>query len=447
MKLEQNYRSTATILDAASAVIANNTERKGKTLWTENPRGAQIDVFHAPDDRAEATWVARRVQDEARNRAVRRPRRPLPDQRAVAPVRRGVPARAHPLPGRGRDAVLRAEGGQGRPRLPEARGQSRATTWRSGESSTSRRGGWATRRSTRSRPKRGPTRIAALRRGAPARGPRGALGPRASRQLGTFLEIDGRVRGARRGRAGGRRHRRDPRGDRFRGLPRQELPRGRGRPHGQRALARLGRGRVRAGGRDPDPPRLPRPLRPRLGRRRGRRAPRGHADDGPQREGARVPGRLPRGARGERLPALPLPRATTTSSKKSAGSATSRSRARASGSCSPAPMSRLQQGSRSPTRRRASSTRSPQRCSKRAARARRTSFFGPPVRESAAYGWGDFSAARPRPRAGARRSQRAAAAAVGLSRRRRRVFRRRPGVASDVRQRQGPRARGRPGRA
>jgi DNA helicase-2/ATP-dependent DNA helicase PcrA len=68
VKLEQNYRSTATILDAASAVIANNTERKGKTLWTENVRGAKIDLFHAPDDRAEASWVARRVQDEARGR-------------------------------------------------------------------------------------------------------------------------------------------------------------------------------------------------------------------------------------------------------------------------------------------------------------------------------------------------------------------------------------------
>jgi DNA helicase-2/ATP-dependent DNA helicase PcrA len=69
VKLEQNYRSTATILDAASAVIAHNTARKGKTLWTTNARGGKIDLFHAPDDRAEAGWVARRVQDEARTRA------------------------------------------------------------------------------------------------------------------------------------------------------------------------------------------------------------------------------------------------------------------------------------------------------------------------------------------------------------------------------------------
>jgi ATP-dependent DNA helicase UvrD/PcrA len=68
VKLEQNYRSTATILDAAAAVIANNAERKGKSLWTQNARGEKIDLFHAADDRAEATWVARCVIDEARRR-------------------------------------------------------------------------------------------------------------------------------------------------------------------------------------------------------------------------------------------------------------------------------------------------------------------------------------------------------------------------------------------
>jgi len=68
VKLEQNYRSTATILDAAGAVIANNTERKGKTLWTQNARGEKIDLYHAPDDRAEAAWVARGVAEEARTR-------------------------------------------------------------------------------------------------------------------------------------------------------------------------------------------------------------------------------------------------------------------------------------------------------------------------------------------------------------------------------------------
>ncbi|HEX4823962.1 MAG TPA: UvrD-helicase domain-containing protein [Candidatus Polarisedimenticolaceae bacterium] len=69
VKLEQNYRSTMNILDAAGAVIANNKARKGKTLWTENARGERIEMFHAPDDRAEAAWVAGRVNRESAKRA------------------------------------------------------------------------------------------------------------------------------------------------------------------------------------------------------------------------------------------------------------------------------------------------------------------------------------------------------------------------------------------
>lgn len=69
VKLEQNYRSTGTILDAAGAVIANNLSRKGKRLWTENARGERVELFRAPDDRAEASWIARRVLALARSRA------------------------------------------------------------------------------------------------------------------------------------------------------------------------------------------------------------------------------------------------------------------------------------------------------------------------------------------------------------------------------------------
>jgi DNA helicase-2/ATP-dependent DNA helicase PcrA len=47
VKLEQNYRSTGTILEAASTVIANNAARKGKVLWTENPKGGRIEVLRA----------------------------------------------------------------------------------------------------------------------------------------------------------------------------------------------------------------------------------------------------------------------------------------------------------------------------------------------------------------------------------------------------------------
>ena len=63
IRLEQNYRSTGTILRAAGAVVANNVGRKGKTLWTENPSGGKIELHRAPDDRSEAVWVAQRVAE------------------------------------------------------------------------------------------------------------------------------------------------------------------------------------------------------------------------------------------------------------------------------------------------------------------------------------------------------------------------------------------------
>ncbi len=57
IRLEQNYRSTKTILAAAGAVVANNNDRKGKTLWTANPQGAPVTVAVAEDDLAEARLV------------------------------------------------------------------------------------------------------------------------------------------------------------------------------------------------------------------------------------------------------------------------------------------------------------------------------------------------------------------------------------------------------
>ena len=56
--LEQNYRSTQTILDAANAVIANNAMRKPKALWTEQVGGEVINRYHAEDEHDEAAWVA-----------------------------------------------------------------------------------------------------------------------------------------------------------------------------------------------------------------------------------------------------------------------------------------------------------------------------------------------------------------------------------------------------
>src|SRR6059058_2647823 len=55
--LEQNYRSTQTILDAANAVIANNLMRKPKALWTEQVGGELIQRYYAEDEHDEASWV------------------------------------------------------------------------------------------------------------------------------------------------------------------------------------------------------------------------------------------------------------------------------------------------------------------------------------------------------------------------------------------------------
>jgi ATP-dependent DNA helicase UvrD/PcrA len=57
VKLEQNYRSTSTILNAAGAVVAMNRGRKAKTLWTENPLGEKIVYRRLEDERAEARFV------------------------------------------------------------------------------------------------------------------------------------------------------------------------------------------------------------------------------------------------------------------------------------------------------------------------------------------------------------------------------------------------------
>ncbi len=63
IKLEQNYRSTQIILDAANAVIENNTGRKPKNLWTENKSGADIIYFQAVDEHDEARFVIEQLQN------------------------------------------------------------------------------------------------------------------------------------------------------------------------------------------------------------------------------------------------------------------------------------------------------------------------------------------------------------------------------------------------
>ncbi|HEX8143148.1 MAG TPA: UvrD-helicase domain-containing protein, partial [Pyrinomonadaceae bacterium] len=66
IRLEQNYRSTQNILDAAGAVVRHNTERKGKELWTANPAGERIRYYQALDSEAEARFVAAKIDEHRR---------------------------------------------------------------------------------------------------------------------------------------------------------------------------------------------------------------------------------------------------------------------------------------------------------------------------------------------------------------------------------------------
>jgi DNA helicase-2/ATP-dependent DNA helicase PcrA len=63
VRLERNYRSTGRILAAANAVIGHNRRRKEKTLYTEGPEGDRLLVVRAPDDRAEAEWIADAIEE------------------------------------------------------------------------------------------------------------------------------------------------------------------------------------------------------------------------------------------------------------------------------------------------------------------------------------------------------------------------------------------------
>ncbi|MGE3609472.1 MAG: ATP-dependent helicase [Bacteriovoracaceae bacterium] len=62
IKLEQNYRSSKKIIEAASTVISNNLARKGKSMWTNNDEGDEIKIVECRDDKAEAEYVASQIK-------------------------------------------------------------------------------------------------------------------------------------------------------------------------------------------------------------------------------------------------------------------------------------------------------------------------------------------------------------------------------------------------
>ena len=68
IKLEQNYRSTQTILDAANGVIKNNEGRKEKALWTENGTGDKIDFEQFDTAYEEADYIAKDIRKKSRGR-------------------------------------------------------------------------------------------------------------------------------------------------------------------------------------------------------------------------------------------------------------------------------------------------------------------------------------------------------------------------------------------
>ncbi|MCX6813742.1 MAG: 16S rRNA (adenine(1518)-N(6)/adenine(1519)-N(6))-dimethyltransferase RsmA [Candidatus Azambacteria bacterium] len=70
IKLEQNYRSTQNILNAAHEIISKNIERKEKILWTENPPGALVEVIEAINEREEAEFILNKIIDLNKNSGV-----------------------------------------------------------------------------------------------------------------------------------------------------------------------------------------------------------------------------------------------------------------------------------------------------------------------------------------------------------------------------------------
>jgi DNA helicase II / ATP-dependent DNA helicase PcrA len=71
-RLEQNYRSTAAILDAANALIAHNSGRLGKTLWTSSPGGDRVKLYAAYNERDEADFVVNRILEWTQRGGLRR---------------------------------------------------------------------------------------------------------------------------------------------------------------------------------------------------------------------------------------------------------------------------------------------------------------------------------------------------------------------------------------
>ena len=119
IRLEQNYRSTGNILEAANAVIRNNRGRKGKNLWTDHGEGEKVRFYTAGNEQEEGMYVASPAPESLwRGAAVAGLRSALPHERPLQPSGNGPQEQQHPLPRGGRLPLLRAGGDQRHAVLP-----------------------------------------------------------------------------------------------------------------------------------------------------------------------------------------------------------------------------------------------------------------------------------------------------------------------------------------
>ena len=123
VKLERNYRSTQVILDAASAVIAQNRNRKEKRLYTETPGGQKVQLYRGGRRPGRGRVHRPHVPPRGPGRRQRPGRRAVSHQRAVAHHRGRAAARQHRLQDHRRRPVLRAQGDQGHAGLSAAGAQ------------------------------------------------------------------------------------------------------------------------------------------------------------------------------------------------------------------------------------------------------------------------------------------------------------------------------------
>ena len=127
VKLEQNYRSTNSILGTANSLIKHNPRRRAKRLWSASGDGEKVRLVEAPNDREEGQFIAEEIQRRHLDtrRGLGKFRGPLPDERAVAHPR-GEPAPfADPVSHRWRQKLLRSARGEGPDRLHERARESR----------------------------------------------------------------------------------------------------------------------------------------------------------------------------------------------------------------------------------------------------------------------------------------------------------------------------------